>query len=427
MADYLTKRGANIAPSYTAIADLPATTQAGDLVFVGGQLGIAVDASTFNTCDKTDITITYDWANTAQQAKVQASDGAAGDYFGFETDISGDTMICGAYAHYSSRGAAYVFTRSGTSWSQQAKLTASDAAANDSFGAHLSIDGDTAAISAYGDASYTGSAYIFTRSGTSWSQQAKITASDGATNDLFGGPIVVKGDTAVVAAYYGNAAYVFTRSGTSWSQQQILQSSDIASGDYFGRDVDISGETVIVGAERENAAGTNGGSAYIFTRSGTTWSQQAKLTGSDAAEYYYGGRAVAIDGDTVVVGYPAPTSHNGEAYVFTRSGTTWSQQAKLTASDGATNDQFGGSVAIEGDTIVIGAPNASVDTRGATYIFTRSGTSWTQTKKLETSDYDSNDRFGEIINISGNTIVGGTGGEDTGGNNKGSAYVFVAP
>ena len=126
MAYYLAKRCANSSPSYATIGDLPTSTQAGDLVFVGGQLGIAVDASTFDTCNNTDITITYDWANTAQQAKVQASDGAAGDYFGYETDISGDTMICGAYAHYSSRGAVYVFTRSGTSWSQQQKLQSSD-------------------------------------------------------------------------------------------------------------------------------------------------------------------------------------------------------------------------------------------------------------------------------------------------------------
>ena len=189
MADYLSKRGANIAPSYAAIADLPASTEVGDLVFVGGQLGIAVDASTFNTCDKTDISTGFNWASATQQAKMQASD-VAGALLGGAIAIDTDTLVVGARKLNSNTGAAYVFTRSGTSWSQQAKLTGSDITTNDLFGWSVDISGDTIVVGAKdkssGSTTNVGAVYVFTRSGTTWSQQAKLTASDAAANNELG-------------------------------------------------------------------------------------------------------------------------------------------------------------------------------------------------------------------------------------------------
>jgi hypothetical protein len=171
----------------------------------------------------------------------------------------------GAYRKNSSTGAAYVFTRSGTTWSQQATLTASDAATNDTFGSSVALSGDTALVGAPGKNSSTGAAYVFIRNGTAWSQQANLTASDAATNDNFGASVALSGDTALVGAFNKNgsigAAYVFTRSGTAWSQQANLTASDAVGGDRFGFSVSLSADTALVGAFYKNSVT---GAAYVF-------------------------------------------------------------------------------------------------------------------------------------------------------------------
>jgi hypothetical protein len=381
----------------------------------------------------------------AQEAKLTASDAAAGDQFGTAVAISGETAVVGARsddtAADTNAGSAYVFVRSGTSWSEQAKLTAGDAAAGDDFGNSVAIDGDTIVVGADLDddvGSASGSAYVFVRSGTSWSQQAKLTAGDAAAGDQFGFSAGISDETVVVgsvaddtaAGTDAGSAYVFVRSGTSWSQQQKLTASDAAAGDLFGFAVGIDGETVGVGAPVDN----NAGSAYVFVRSGTSWSQQAKLTASDAAAGdNFGRNAVGISGDTLVVGAPfddtGAGSNAGSAYVFVRSGTSWSQQAKLTASDAAAGDVFGISEGISGDTIVVGAVNdddGGTDS-GSAYVFTQSGTSWSQQQKLTASDAAAGDSFGFAVSISGNTVVAGAFNDDDGGTSSGSAYVFAPP
>ncbi|MCG6975904.1 MAG: FG-GAP repeat protein, partial [Acidiferrobacterales bacterium] len=205
------------------------------------------------------------WALTINEAqKLIASDGAAGDQFGRSVSVSGDTAVVGAYAKDSSRGAAYVFTRTGDTWSYQAKLIAEDGVANDLFGFSVSVSGDTAIISAHSDddnGNSSGSAYVFTRSGSVWSQQAKLIAGDAAANDLFGVSVSVSGDTAVIGASLnddnGNAsgsAYVFTRSGGVWSQQAKLLAADGAANDQFGRSVSVSGDTAVVGAYAKDSS-----------------------------------------------------------------------------------------------------------------------------------------------------------------------------
>jgi len=293
-----------------------------------------------------------DWTATTQQAILQASDAEASDKFGYSVGIDGDTLIVGAFLEDTAgtnAGAAYVFTRSGTSWSQQAKLQSSDIEAVDVFGSSVAIDGDTVVVGARAEdtgGTDAGSAYIFTRSGTSWSQQAKLQSSDIQAGDIFGSSVTIEGDTVVVGAYLedtggtsAGAAYVFTRSGTSWSQQAKIQSSDIAAGDNFGRySLHLNSNTLVVGAHNENKTGAidGAGSAYVFTRSGTSWSQQAKLVASDASQGSSFGQSVAIDGDTIVVGAHKESTvvvNGGAAYIFTRSGTTWSQQARIISSD----------------------------------------------------------------------------------------------
>jgi hypothetical protein len=279
-----------------------------------------------------------------------------------------------------------VFTRSGTTWSQQAKLTATDTAADDAFGQSIALSGDTVVVGAPHDddkGDDSGSVYVFTRSGTTWSQQVKLTAADGAEGDVFGISIAFSGDTVVIGADLNDekaldagAVYVFTRSGSGWSQQAKLTAADGAETDIFGVRVALSGDTVLISARRDDddIMGIDAGSAYIFTRTGTTWQQQVKLTASDGATDDRFGRSVALVGDTAVIGamfQDDKGDNSGSAYVFTRSGSTWSQQAKLTAADGAAGDVFGWSVALSGDTAVIAATrNDDIGNEaGSAYVF----------------------------------------------------------
>jgi trimeric autotransporter adhesin len=398
----------------------------------------------------------------SQQAYLKASNTGAGDIFGSSVAVSGDTVVIGAAFEASAAtgvngsqsdnsaaqsGAAYVFVRTGTSWSQQAYLKASNTGANDTFGYSVAVSGDTVVVGASAEdsaatgvngnqsdnsANSSGAAYVFVRSGTTWSQQAYLKASNTGAGDRFGTSVAVSGDTVVIGAdgedsnatgVNGNqsdnsaasagAAYVFVRSGMTWSQQAYLKASNTDASDQFGY-VAISGDTVVVVApyEDSDATGVNGnqsdnsansaGAAYVFVRSGTTWSQQAYLKASNTGADDYFGYSVAVSGDTVVVGASgedsAATGVNGNqsddsansagaAYVFVRGGTTWSQQAYLKASNTGAADLFGWSVALSGDTVVVGArfeaSNAtgvngnqgdnSSSYAGAAYIFTGLG------------------------------------------------------
>ncbi len=371
-----------------------------------------------------------------ERQKLLASDGAANDYFGISVSISGDYAIVGAYYDDSVKGSAYIFKWDGTSWVQQAKLTASDGAASDYFGWSVSISGDYAIVGAMYDDSGKGSAYIFKWDGTSWVQQAKLIASDGAASDYFGWSVSIRGDYAIVGAMYDDdkgtdsgSAYIFKWNGASWVQQKKLLASDGAASDYFGYSVSISGDYVIVGAIYDDDKGTNSGSAYIFLRGGTNWVQQAKLTASDGAANDYFGVSVSISGDYAIVGAPLDDdkgADSGSAYIFLRGGTSWVQQAKLTASDGAASDYFGWSVSISGNYAIVGAyyDDDKGTNSGSAYISNRDGTSWSQQQKLLASDGAPSDVFGYSVSISGDLAIVGAYYDDDKGSESGSAYAF---
>ncbi len=384
-----------------------------------------------------------------QTTKLTATGGAANDQFGWSVALSGNTAIVGAYSDdvgaNADQGSAYVFVRSGTVWTQQAQLNGSGGAANDQFGLSVAISGNTAIVGAYQDNvganGDQGSAYVFVRSGIVWTQQQQLTASDGAVGDLFGYSVVISGDTAIVGANSDGvganidqgSAYIFTRSGIVWTQQAQLTASDGAVGDLFGTSVAISGETAIIGAYTDDV-GANGdqGSAYVFVRSGIVWTQQQQLNATGGAANDLFGLSVAISGDTAIVGAPfddvGANTDQGSAYVFVRSGIVWTQQQQLNASDGAVNDQFGYNVAINGDTAIVGAPFDDVGAtgnQGSAYVFVRSGIVWTQQAQLNASDGGANDFFGRSVAISGDTTIVGAYGDNVGATgNQGSAYVF---
>jgi len=328
-----------------------------------------------------------------QQAQLIAWDAAAYDSFGFSVALSGETALVGAPYHTTGgkayAGAAYVFTRSGGSWTAEAQLIAADGAAGDWFGYSVALSGETALVGARyhttGGKAYAGAAYVFTRSGGSWTAEAQLIAADGADRDYFGYSVALSGETALVGAPYhtvagktdAGAAYVFTRSGGSWTAEAQLTAADGAVLDSFGDSVALSGETALVGALGHDTAGQAvAGAAYVFTRTAGSWMQQAQLTAGDGAHGDFFGTSVALSGETALVGAPAHATggqaYAGAAYVFTRSAGAWTQQAQLTAGDGAVGDQFGDSVALSGETALVGAPyhdTAGQAAAGAAYVF----------------------------------------------------------
>jgi uncharacterized protein (TIGR03437 family) len=345
----------------------------------------------------------------SQQAKLTASDGASGDQFGASVSLSGTTAVVGAMGKSGGQGAAYVFISSGASWTQQAKLTASDGAGGDQLGFSVAVSGDTVLAGAQGKAQGVGAAYVFARSGASWSQQAELASADGG--GAFGNSVALSGSTAVVGEPFNSqeigAAFVFVRSGSNWAQQAVLTASDRAPGDEFGWSVAVSGSLALAGAPQKTS---EQGAAYAFAQAGTNWTQQAELIASDATSGDGFGSAIAVNGGTVLIASPLKASQQGAVYVFVRSDTdaTWGQQAKLTIPGGAS---FGQAVSLSGDTAVIGATNAA-------YVFVRSGTSWTQQVKLAASDAATGDNFGGAVAVEVDTAV-------VGANGRGAVYVFV--
>ncbi len=385
-----------------------------------------------------------------QQGTITQTGGEASDFFGRSVALSsdGNTAIVGAYGDDVSgaadQGSATIYTRSGTSWTQQQTITQSDGAATDSFGwsVALSSDGNTAIVGAYRDNSYQGSASIFTRSGTTWTQQQIITQTGVAVYDYFGYSVALSsdGNTAIVGAYGDDvsgaadqgSASVFTRTSGTWTQQQTITQSDGVGIDAFGYSVALSsdGNTAIVGAYKDNS---NQGSASIFTRSGTTWTQQQTITQTSGAANDFFGVSVALssDGNTAIVGaYGDDGSFvdQGTATVFTRSGTTWTQQQTITQPGGAGSDLFGISVALssDGNTAIVGAywdNVGSIVDQGSATVFTRSGTTWTQQQTITQTGGAANDYFGISVALSsdGNTAIVGAYGDDS---FRGSATIF---
>jgi len=340
-------------------------------------------------------------------------------------------------------------------WVQTAELTASDGGLGDEFGLSVSISGSTVVVGApfhnVGNNLAQGAAYVFVEPANGWSsmtQTAELVASDGATDAYFGSSVAISGNTIVVGAdgttVQGNphegAAYVFVKPANGWSnmtQTAKLTASGGYVGDDFGESIAISGNTLVVGAPYASI-GSNyqQGASYVFVQPGSGWTdmtQTAKLTSSDGAANDIFGNSVAIDGTTLVVGASdaavSGNSNAGKAYVFVQPGSGWTdmtQTAELTASDVMPDSYLGSSVTISGNTVVAGAPS---DFSGAAYVFVEPTGGWTdttQTAELTPGAIASLLLMGTSVAIDGNTVMAGAASATVGHNpSQGALYVFL--
>jgi hypothetical protein len=468
-------------------------------------IGVILMSFVISPCAREVVRRASPMATIVPEGPVKASNISWYDNFGQSVALSGDTMVVGTISDDEggwSVGAAWVFVREGTTWIQQAYIKPSTSSTGHFwFGLSVAISGDTMVVGAPMESSnasgingnqndnslpQAGAAYVFVREGTTWSQQAYLKASNPSRGDQFGFSVAISGDTIVVGSRFesstssgvngeqnddvlaaSGAAYVFVRNGVTWTQQAFLKASNndgccLPHADLFGTSVAISDDTIIVGApgEDSSSSGVNGnqndngrsasGAAYIFVRRGTTWTQQAYLKASNPDTGDLFGESVAISGQTAVVGSSFESSNatgvNGDqndntafiagaAYVFVRNRENWSQEAYLKASNTEASDRFGLSLSVSGDTVVIGAEtedsnatgvngpqnNNDLPYSGAAYVFARHDGHWTQLAYLKSLNTAQNAGFGRGIAISGNTIAVGAPGEDIG---TGTVYIF---
>lgn len=429
----------------------------------------------------------------AQQAYLKASNTGSLDEFGKAVALDGNVAVIGAPGEDSvakgvngngnddtaaNSGAAYVFVRSGKLWVQQAYLKASNGVTGDLFGTAVAVSGSTVVIGAPQQDGATGAAYVFVRNGWVWSQQAILKASNAQLGDQFGASVAISGTSILVGApeedsvatlVGGNAgdntvsnsgaAYVFTRSGTAWTQQAYVKASNTGAGDRFGKAVALSGDRALIGAAAEASAAAsvdgnesdnskvNSGAAYVYRREGSVWTKESyfKASNSDGGDGF--GGAVSISGDLAVVGAASeasagsdPTDNTaagaGAVYVFARKGTQWVQDAYLKAPTPAADARFGASVSVSGSTVAIGCrPSVAPDV--PVYVFNRPGSSWTAETGLFPGTVSGLIQFGYAVAVSGDAVIAGAPSEDSSStgingnpspatplNDSGAGYVF---
>jgi hypothetical protein len=367
-----------------------------------------------------------------EEAKLSASDNEFLDSFGHSVSIDGDYALIGAPNDNNFQGSAYVFKHNGTTWTEDTKLTASDGIPSDIFGISVAINGNYTLIGASTCDEYRksnaglGSAYIFSHDGTTWTEKIKLIASDGEIDNFFGFSVAFDGNYALIGApgddNFQGAVYVFSYDGSTWIEETKLTASDGAYGEFFGNSISFYENYALIGAP--DLFNDEIGSAYVFKSDDTTWTEEAKLTASDGQAGDWFGYSVSINDDYAIIGASEPWEDGlGAAYVFSRDGTTWAEETKLTASDGESRDWFGESVVIIGNYAFIGAYGDD-NNQGSTYIFKRDGTIWTEEAKLTASDPQPYDAFGRSISISRNYLLIGAFGDN---DYNGSAYVFFTP
>lgn len=398
-----------------------------------------------------------------QEGALIASDGEAGDRFGASVALSADGALALVGVSEDDTvagtnvGSVRFFTRVGTVWTEGATLVAFDGATNDRFGysVALSADGALALVGVRGDdtagGTNAGTARVFSRVGTTWVEEATLAAFDGAQDDVFGGAVALSADGtyALIGAtgdvtsggFQTGSARVFLRSGTTWVEQATLLVSGGGDDDTLGCSVSLAadGSRALVGNFGDRTPMLQGGSARVFVRSGTTWTEEASLLpfDPDGGDYFGYSVALSADGSRAIVGVPyddtAAVFHTGSARMFARVGATWTEEAMLLPADAAANDQFGWTVAIssDGSRAFVGSIDDSLSPRsgvGSVRVFLRSGTTWTEAGTMLAPDRANFDRMGGALAVStdGMRVLAGAESDDTtGGADAGSARVFT--
>ena len=360
---------------------------------------------------------------------VTAAASDADDRFGSAVALFETRAVVGAPARFEAgtgpAGAAYAFADAG-GWSEIQTLVPDHGADRLLFGRDVAVEGDSAVVGASGMTTpvghYAGGVFTFTHAASGWVQSQRLVADDAVQGDQLGQSVAVSGDTLVAGAPFKSlggsgqqgAAYVFRRNAGTWSQEARLVPAGAVGGELFGYDVAVSGNTAVVGAFNATGAFPAEGAAYVFVRSGSIWVLQQKLSAADPSFQAGFGVSVSIDGDTVVVGAHGDQMARGAAYVFRRSGTTWSQLIKLQAPDGTAQSYFGYGTALDGQTLAVGAPTGAA---GAVYVFTEGPGGWAFQQKLVPAPPGASRLVGQSVALSGNRLVAGSG--------SGIAYPFV--
>ena len=370
-----------------------------------------------------------------------------GDRFGTSVSMDGVRILVGDPFDNTVQGAdvgsSIMFRWNGTEWEQEARLLPAENDGQDGVGTSVGLSAMYAAIGApRADAPtpVAGAAYVYMRSGPLWNLQTKLTALDAATDDEFGTALFLDGNTTVIGApgdddngSASGSAYVYVGAGSTWGQQGKLLASDGAAGDGFGSSVSLDGDRVVVGSPQ---LGTGAGAAYVFERSGSVWSEVAQLIASDGALGDEFGASVGIFGDNVVVGAPAKPEagpDSGAAYIFTFDGSTWSEARKLVPDDALAGARFGVSVAAEMGAVLVGAPLGGnpVETsgirRGAGYLYSGAGSTWFLRSKAMPMQFnrDTSELCGSSVSMSGDWFALGTPFDDLGtGFDRGSVTTF---
>ncbi|REE01506.1 MBG domain-containing protein [Marinoscillum furvescens] len=368
---------------------------------------------------------------------------------GYAVAMDGDLAVVGTYYHdhdgnyLNSSGAAHVYSKhtNGT-WIHRTILTASDREASDYFGQSVAISGNTILVGCPRKSSNDGAVYVYEGSGSSWSQTQKLTPS--VADSEFGDAVAIHGDQLVVGAYkhtgsltYEGAAYIYERSGGSWSQTATLNSPNAVTSGYFGNSVAIDANTVAIGAEQHAVNGTRNGAIYVYTKSASTWGLSATLTHNATSTSEYLGTSVSIDGDWIAAGarsgYNTSNTRSGAVFVYQKPQTGWAdatETAKMYPSDGNASDYFGQSVSITGDQLIVGAYGHDLtgSNQGAAYIFERPTGGWvtaSETKKITHETPEDSDYFGYAVAGDGATVLVGAYLDDNNDlSNTGSVFFY---
>lgn len=359
------------------------------------------------------------------ETKLLASDQGEYSNFGYSISLSDDVAIVGACDHnYNGvwSGTAYIARYDGTNWVEEATLIPSDPQDTQLFGWSVAISGDVAVVGSPYDEDngpLSGSAFIYRYNGVNWIEETILLPDDFAADGQFGNAVSISGDVVVIGAWQHEhngtstgAAYVFRYDGNRWIQESELLASDGGAGDKFGQSVAISGDVIVVGAPDEQR-GIPAGAAYIFRYDGNSWNQESQLTASDGAAGDKFGYSATISREVVVIGAvigDGKVIDSGSAYIYRYDGSNWSEETKLFAHDGVSNDEFGFSVSISGEVVVVGAGYGNglgVDS-GCAYIYRMDGPYWIEAGKLLASDGEKYDFFGASVSCSGDVAVAGS-------------------